>query len=108
VGLLYEACASSAAIKEAIAIVREVHITFEHDKHLKQAGLNPSEPCTMIKQGEDHNYPLGAEDAPRQLMHVRALLPALPVDPSIPGQVLHPITPHQALQFDDQLQLTPA
>jgi hypothetical protein len=30
------------------------------------------------------------------------------VDPPIPEQVLHPKTPHRALWFDDQLQLTPA
>jgi hypothetical protein len=42
------------------------------------------------------------------LMHVHALLLVLLVDSSIPEQVLHPITPHWALWFDDQLQLTPA
>jgi hypothetical protein len=94
VGLLYEACASSAAIEEAVAITREAHIAFEHNKHLEQAGFNPSEPRTTIEQGEDHNHLLGEEDAPRQLVHVHALLPALLVNPSIPEQVLHPITPH--------------
>jgi hypothetical protein len=94
VGLLYEAHASSAAIEEAVTIMREARIAFEHDKYLKQAGFNPNEPHIMIKQGEDHNHPLGVEDTPRQLMHVCALLLALPVDPSIPEQVLHPITPH--------------
>jgi hypothetical protein len=39
-------------------------------------------------------------------MHVHALLLVLPVDPPIPEQVLHPITPHQALQFNDQPQPT--
>jgi hypothetical protein len=94
VGLLYEACTSLAAIEEAVAIVREARIVFECNKHLKQAGFNPSEPRTTIEQGEDHNHPLGEEDTPRQLVHVRALLLALPVNPSIPEQVLHPITPH--------------
>jgi hypothetical protein len=106
VGLLYEACASSTAIKEAIAIVREARIAFKHDKHLEQARFNPSEPCRTAEPGYDHNHPLGAEDAPRQLMHVHALLLALPVDPPIPEQVLHPITPHRALQFNDQPQMT--
>jgi hypothetical protein len=94
VGLLYEAHASSAAIEEAVAIMREAHIAFERDKRLEQAGFNPSEPCAMIEQGEDHNHPLGAEDTPRQSVHVCALLLALPVNPSIPEQVLHPVTPH--------------
>jgi hypothetical protein len=62
VGLLYKAHASSAAIKEAIIIGREACIAFECDKHLEQAGFNPSEPCTTVEQGEDHNHPLGAED----------------------------------------------
>jgi hypothetical protein len=101
VGLLYEAHASSAAIEEAVAIAREARITFECDKHLEQAGFNPSEPRITIEQGEDHNHPLGEADAPRQPVHVCALLPALPVNPSIPEQVLHPTTPHRALQFND-------
>jgi hypothetical protein len=105
-GLLYEARASSAAIEEAVAIMREACIVFKHDKHLEQAGFNPSEPRITIEQGEDHNHPLGEADAPRQSVHVHALLPALPVNPSIPEQVLHPVTPHRALRFDDQLQLT--
>jgi hypothetical protein len=108
VGLLYEAHASLAAIEEAVAIAREARTVFKCNKHLEQAGFNPSEPHTMIKQGEDHNHLLGEEDAPRQSVHVHALLLALPVNPSIPEQVLHPITPHRALQFDDQLQPTPA
>jgi hypothetical protein len=62
----------------------------------------------MAEPGYDHNHPLGVEDAPRQLMHVHALLPVLPVDPPIPEWVLHPISPHQALQFNDQPQPTPA
>jgi hypothetical protein len=94
VGLLYEAHASLAAIEEAIAITREAHITFEHNKHLEQAGFNPSEPCITVEQGEDHNHPLGVKDAPRQSMHVCALLLALLVDPPIPEQVLHLIIPH--------------
>jgi hypothetical protein len=56
---LYEAHASSAAIEEAVAIVSEAHIMFKHNKHLKQAGFNPSRPHTTIEQGEDHNHPLG-------------------------------------------------
>jgi hypothetical protein len=108
VGLLYEACTSSAAIEEAVAIAREACIAFERDKPLEQAGFNPSEPCITIEQGEDHNHPLGEEDAPSQLVHVCALLPALPVNSSIPEQVLYPITPHRALWFDNQLQPTPA
>jgi hypothetical protein len=76
------------------------------NKHLKQAGFNPSEPRITAEPGDDHNHPLGVEDAPRQLIHVCALLLALPVDPPIPKQVLHPKTPHQALQFNDQLQPT--
>jgi predicted sugar kinase len=97
-----------AAIEEAVAITREACIAFECNKHLEQAGFNLSKPRTTIEQGEDHNHPLGEEDAPRQSVHVHALLLALPVNPSIPEQVLHPITPHRALWFDDQLQLTPA
>jgi hypothetical protein len=97
VGLLYEAHTSSAAIEEAVAIAREAHIAFEHDKCFKQAGFNPSEPRTTIEQGENYNHPLGAEDTPRQLVHISVLLPALLVNPSIPEQVLHPITPHRAL-----------
>jgi hypothetical protein len=89
---LYEARASSAAIEEAVAITREARIAFECDKHLEQAGFNPSEPRTMIEQGEDHNHLLGEEDTPRQSVHVRALLLALLVNPSIPEQILHPIT----------------
>jgi hypothetical protein len=106
VGLLYEARASSAAIQEAVATAREARIAFECDKHLEQAGFNPSDPCTTVEQGEDHNHPLGEEDAPRQSVHICALLLALLVNPSIPEQVLHPITPHRALWFDDQLQPT--
>jgi hypothetical protein len=106
VGLLYKAHASSAAIEEAVAIVREARIAFECDKHLEQAGFNPSEPHTTIEQGEDHNHPLGEEDAPIQSVHVHALLLALLVNLSIPEQVLHSITPHRALWFDDQLQPT--
>jgi hypothetical protein len=41
-------------------------------------------------------------------MHVNALLPVLPVNPPIPEQVLHPVTPHQALWFNEQTQPTPA
>jgi hypothetical protein len=108
VGLLYEACASLIAIEEAITIAREACIAFEHDKCLEQAGFNPCKPCRMAEPGDDHNHPLGAEDVPRQPMHIRALLLALLVDPPIPEQVLHPITSHQALQFNDQLQPTPA
>jgi hypothetical protein len=94
VGLLYEAHTSSAAIEEAVAIAREARIMFKRDKHLEQAGFNPSEPHTTIEQGEDHNHLLGEADTPRQSVHVHALLLALPVNPSIPEQVLHPITPH--------------
>jgi hypothetical protein len=94
VGLLYKACASSTAIKEAVARAREACIVFEHDKHLKQAGFNSSKPHRTAELGHDHNHPLGLEDTPRQLMHVHALLLVLLVDSSIPEQVLHPITPH--------------
>jgi hypothetical protein len=99
---------SSTAIEEAIAIVREAHLAFECEECLEQAGFNPSKPRRMAEPGYDHNYPLGAENAPRQPVHVYALLLALPVDPPIPEQVLHLITSHRALQFDDQPQPTPA
>jgi hypothetical protein len=41
-------------------------------------------------------------------MHLHALLPALLVNPPIPEQVLNPIMPHRALQFNEQMQLMPA
>jgi hypothetical protein len=106
--LLYEAHASPTILVEAVAKAREACIVFKHSKHLKQAGFNSSKPRATVDQGSDHNHPLGVEDTPRQPMQVHALLLMLLVDPPIPEQVLHPITPHQALQFNDQMQPTPA
>jgi hypothetical protein len=94
VGLWYEAHTSPTAIKEAVAKVREAHIALKHDKCLKQAGFNTREPCITAEQGLDHNHSLGVEEAPGQPMDVHALLPALPINPPIPEQILNPITPH--------------
>jgi hypothetical protein len=107
VGLLYEAHASPTAIEETAVEEREAHIALEHNQHLEQAGFNTYEPCIMAEQGVDHNHPLGAEDTPRPSMHVNVLLLVLLVNSPIPEQVLHSITPYQALQFEEQMQPTP-
>jgi hypothetical protein len=94
VGLLYEAHASLTAIEDTVAKAREACIAFKCNQCLEQAGFNTHEPCITAEQELDHNHPLGVEDAPRQPMHVNALLLVLLVNPPIPEQVLHPITPH--------------
>ena len=107
-GGLYDSHASPTAIATARVRERDMRIAYEHRRRLEQAGLEANDPCTMADPGSDHNHPLEVEDAPSRPVRGHTLLPALPVETPIPDQVLPPVTPHRALQFDDQTQPTPA
>ena len=106
-GHLYEINADRASLNYTAMRAREARMAFGQQHHLEQAGLEASQPHIMADQVSDHNHPLGAT-ASGDSMHRQALLPALPVETPIPDQVLSHGTPRRALQFDDQMQPTPA